>query len=213
MPSVLMKEGSLQRAEKLEKDGCRLKGWRNKWGCVGSKHWIKGPFYRLREPFLNNNPGACWDLLRCRASAFIFPMYTCNRTSAPAVIWEKERTAWSTLVTLEIRIGKISWRRMWEKSSQVGRNSAGHSKSVPDHAVTSAELLSARWMSNCCSRCAQNPSELQTEWCPKTKGCPSFSQTTDWESWGIIVIRLLPFFIMISDLGLNVVQTHWRRLL
>lgn len=123
-----------------------------------------------------------------------------------AIISVLDKTAWSTLVTLEIRIREISWQAIWEPSNQVSKNSVGRLKGEGDHAVSSAVLLSTRRMANCHSRCAQNVSELRSRMASK-KQKASLTQRSalhaDVESMGIIVIRMVPVFITFSDTGRN----------
>lgn len=154
-------------------DGCWLK---EKMGRVrGIKRRIWETFDRLRVLCLHNKPSSTSGVLRLHATVLIPPMNMSNCSSA--IIWVLDKTAWSTLVTLEIRIREISWQAIWKQSNQVSRDSVGRPKAERAHAVSSAVLLSTRWMANCHSRCAQNPSELEVERHPETK---SLSHSEGW---------------------------------
>lgn len=55
---------------------------------------------------------------------FSFPHHLQLHCSS-AIIWFLDKTAWSTLVTLEIRIWDISWQAISEHSNQVSKDSVG----------------------------------------------------------------------------------------
>lgn len=154
-------------------DGHRLK---RRWEQGDSRSYPSGIKSRILKTFdglrvlcLHNDPSSCSGVSRWHATVLIPPDEHLQLQCSSAIISVLDKTAWSTLVTLEIRIREISWQAIWEPSNQVSKNSVGRLKGEGDHAVSSAVLLSTRRMANCHSRCAQNVSELQAEWHPKNK--------------------------------------------
>lgn len=124
-----------------------------------------------------------------------------------AIIWVLDKTAWSTLVTLEIRIREISWQAIWEQSNQVSENSVGRH-----------ERRTRSCCQFCCALVYQTDGQLPLQMCSESiwtrsrmasKKQKKASRTqrsalhADVESMGIIVIRMVPVFIRFSDTGLN----------
>lgn len=151
---------ALQSEMLPRKTGCRVTDWRgdrkSEGYSVSIKSRILKTFDGLRLLCLRNNPSSCNGVLRWHATVLISPDEHLQLHCSSAVIWVLDKTTWSTLVTLEIRIREISWQAIWEQSNQVSQNSVRRPKGERDHAVSSALLSSTRWMASCHSRCAQN---------------------------------------------------------
>lgn len=111
------------------------RGWiplKNEMGRVrfclypsGTKSRILKTFDGLRVLCLHNDPQFLQWRVKMACHCSHFPDEHLQLHCSSAIIWVLDKTAWSTLVTLEIRIREISWQAIWEQSNQVSKNSVG----------------------------------------------------------------------------------------